>query len=225
MGIRILESGCGDAVSGRFSMSTHSPTRPDEAVGDDGPSLTRRQKFWLVVKVVEVRLRFVVLMAATGFVFAYWDTIGSRYEKWMRPAVERRVAASGRCSIARCIPTSCRTGRAVARSAACRWRSVSGGDSAPARRRAVAGAVGPGRVAQAGIATVEVAYAPLVAGRDDHRLRRLRRARGWRRSSPRSPASRGSRRFTPITRARTSRRAKPWPSSTAPSWTRRSRSS
>ena len=37
-------------------MSTHSPTRPDETDGDEGLSLTRRQKFWLVVKVV-VRLR------------------------------------------------------------------------------------------------------------------------------------------------------------------------
>ncbi len=49
------------------------------------PELTRSQKVRLVVKVVELRLRFVLLMALTGLVFAYWDTLWNRYEKWMRP--------------------------------------------------------------------------------------------------------------------------------------------
>ena len=48
--------------------------------------LTRWQKFRLVVKVVELRLRFIALMAVTGLVFAYWDTIWNHYDKWMRPA-------------------------------------------------------------------------------------------------------------------------------------------
>jgi len=54
--------------------------RPDLA-----QPLTRWQKFRLVVKVVELRLRFIVLMAATGLVFGYWDTIWNYYEKWSRP--------------------------------------------------------------------------------------------------------------------------------------------
>ena len=49
-------------------------------------ALTRWQKFRLVVKVIELRLRFIALMAATGLVFAYWDTLWNRYDKWMRPA-------------------------------------------------------------------------------------------------------------------------------------------
>src|SRR5690349_21061008 len=47
--------------------------------------LTRWQTFRLVVKVIELRLRFIALMAVTGLTFAYWDTLWNRYEKWMRP--------------------------------------------------------------------------------------------------------------------------------------------
>jgi Cu(I)/Ag(I) efflux system membrane fusion protein len=57
--------------------------------------LTRWQKIRLVVKVVELRLRFVALMAITGLVFAYWDTIWNRYDKWMRPPVTKAAVASG----------------------------------------------------------------------------------------------------------------------------------
>ena len=61
--------------------------RPDGQASSAAPAetLTRWQKFRLVVKVVELRLRFVVLMAATGAVFAYWDTLWNYYEKWTRP--------------------------------------------------------------------------------------------------------------------------------------------
>lgn len=56
--------------------------------------LTRGQRFRMVVKVIELRLRFIALMAATGFVFAYWDTLWNYYEKWTRPPGETHVAAS-----------------------------------------------------------------------------------------------------------------------------------
>src|SRR4051794_9623633 len=65
----------------------------------EGPSgevpRTRWQKVRLIVKVVELRLRFVVLMATTALVFAYWDDLGNRYDKWMRPAASRHAAVSG----------------------------------------------------------------------------------------------------------------------------------
>ena len=70
------------------------PAAPGPALADEAP-LTRWQKFRLVVKVVELRLRFVALMAVTGLVFAYWDTLWNRYDKWMRPAAERHAAVSG----------------------------------------------------------------------------------------------------------------------------------
>jgi Cu(I)/Ag(I) efflux system membrane fusion protein len=78
----------------------HSDTKvfenvtPDPVLGAERP-LTGWQKFRLVVKVVELRLRFIALMAATALVFAYWDDLWNRYDKWMRPAGERHAHVSG----------------------------------------------------------------------------------------------------------------------------------
>ncbi|MGE3819635.1 MAG: efflux RND transporter periplasmic adaptor subunit [Isosphaeraceae bacterium] len=55
---------------------------------------TRWQKFRMVVKVIELRLRFIALMAATALVFGYWDTIWNSYEKWSRPPREAVSATS-----------------------------------------------------------------------------------------------------------------------------------
>jgi Cu(I)/Ag(I) efflux system membrane fusion protein len=55
---------------------------------------SRWRKFRLVVKVVELRLRFIALMAVTGLVFAYWDTLWNRYDKWMRPAARHHEHAA-----------------------------------------------------------------------------------------------------------------------------------
>jgi Cu(I)/Ag(I) efflux system membrane fusion protein len=57
--------------------------------------MTRWQKFRLVVKVVELRLRFLAVLVCTSLVFAYWDTLWNRYDKWMRPAALLHVAISG----------------------------------------------------------------------------------------------------------------------------------
>src|SRR5947209_19465693 len=81
-------------------MSSNGPTgQADPAASGSVPAeeaaLTRWQKFRLVVKVVELRLRFIALMAITGLTFAYWDTLWNRYDKWMRPAGERHAAVSG----------------------------------------------------------------------------------------------------------------------------------
>ena len=101
------------------------PVRPDAATSA-GPTLTRWQKFRMVVKVVELRLRFVALMAATGLVFGYWDTIWNYYEKYTRPpgrrGTRRRPTSS---STARCTRASSRPSREAARSAGCRSRSGS----------------------------------------------------------------------------------------------------
>src|SRR4051812_36606914 len=72
-------------------MIPHEPNGPD---GAEGPPPTRWQRVRLVIKVVELRLRFIALMAITGLVFGYWDTIVNRYEKWSRPPRERLAAAA-----------------------------------------------------------------------------------------------------------------------------------
>ena len=53
-----------DGLSGRVDETIPSPVRAD------APPMTRWQKFRLVVKVVELRLRFIALMAWSALVFA-----------------------------------------------------------------------------------------------------------------------------------------------------------
>src|SRR5262245_17368202 len=50
-------------------------------------------KVWLVLKTVQARLRFFVILAAVGGLIAYWDTLSAYYEKWTRPAGEAQVAS------------------------------------------------------------------------------------------------------------------------------------
>jgi Cu(I)/Ag(I) efflux system membrane fusion protein len=49
-------------------------------------------RIWLVLRTLQARLRFVVLLAAIGGLIAYWDTFSAYYEKWTRPAGEAGVA-------------------------------------------------------------------------------------------------------------------------------------
>jgi Cu(I)/Ag(I) efflux system membrane fusion protein len=124
--------------------------------------LTRWQRFRLVVKVVELRLRFVALMAVTGLVFAYWETIWNYYEKWTRPPGEQLAASHefeyfcpmhpsvvqkqpGNCPICG-MPLSKRK----------RGEKTSLPEGVVSRIQ-----LAPFRVAQAGIRTAEAAYTPL----------------------------------------------------------------
>jgi membrane fusion protein, copper/silver efflux system len=143
-------------------MTLSRPSGPVECHDSSSPPPTRRQKLWLVVKVVEVRLRFLALMAATGFAFAYWDAIESRYEKWVRPAADRPVTATGiefycpmhphvvqeepgRCPIC---------GMPLARRVKGEKATLPAGVLARVQ-------LAPARMVQAGITTTEVSYAPL----------------------------------------------------------------
>jgi multidrug efflux pump subunit AcrA (membrane-fusion protein) len=44
------------------------------------------QKIWMVLKVIEVRLRFIAVLVVTFLGIVYWDTIVNYWEKWTRPA-------------------------------------------------------------------------------------------------------------------------------------------
>jgi Cu(I)/Ag(I) efflux system membrane fusion protein len=142
-------------------LSSRIEPAPEPLHAADAP-LSRWQKLRLIVKVVEIRLRFIALMAITGLTFAYWDSIWSRYEKWMRPGVQRYVAASGiefycpmHPQVVQDEPGGCPIcGMPLARRKKGELTVLPGGVTARV-------ALSPFRVAQAGIKTAPVAYAPL----------------------------------------------------------------
>ena len=114
------------------------------------------------MKVVELRLRFVALLTATGLVFAYWDTIWNHYEKWMRPAATIQSASSGvefYCPMhPNVVQEAAGTCPICGMTLSKRKKSehVHLPDGVTARVK-----LAPDRVSQAGIDTVEVGYAPL----------------------------------------------------------------
>jgi len=43
-------------------------------------------KVWFTVRLINVRLRFIMVMVATAAIVGYWDTLMNYYDKWTRPA-------------------------------------------------------------------------------------------------------------------------------------------
>jgi Cu(I)/Ag(I) efflux system membrane fusion protein len=135
----------------------------NDASGRPDPALTRWQKIRLVVKVVELRLRFVALMAITGLVLAYWDTIWNRYDKWMRPPVAQAAAAIGNefyCpmhpQVVRDEPGTCPIcGMPLSKRKKGEKETLPEGVISRVQ-------LAPFRIQQAGIRTAEIGYTPLV---------------------------------------------------------------
>src|ERR1051326_7256874 len=49
---------------------------------------------WQVLKTVQARLRFVVILALVGATIVYWDTLKTHYERWTRPILGAEAAVS-----------------------------------------------------------------------------------------------------------------------------------
>jgi Cu(I)/Ag(I) efflux system membrane fusion protein len=56
-------------------------------------SSSTRRKIWTAIRILNVRLRFILLMVITGLIAAQWDQIAARWERWTRPKHEVTQAA------------------------------------------------------------------------------------------------------------------------------------
>src|SRR5262245_801781 len=73
------------------SVSMADLNHPQLANPESHASFARQA--WQLLKVVQARLRFVVILAAVGALVAYWDTLNNYYERWARPAVQAEPSA------------------------------------------------------------------------------------------------------------------------------------
>ena len=67
-----------------------------QEVQPPAPHHSTWKRFRLVLKVLEVRLRFIFVLVAVGVFIGYWDTIKNYWDKWTRPqSVALRALATG----------------------------------------------------------------------------------------------------------------------------------
>jgi membrane fusion protein, copper/silver efflux system len=168
-----------------FSQDLDDPTQFENLTPDPnlnaGRPLSRWQKFRMVVKVVELRLRFIALMAVTGLVFAYWDTLWNYYDKWTRPVGEHVAVSSDieyycpmHPSVVRDALGNCPIcGMPLSKRKKGQKEELPEGVTARVQ-------LSPMRVAQAGVRTVAVGYEPLAqtvttVGLVEHDERRVAR--------------------------------------------------
>ncbi len=70
---------------GAPSAAGSSPAGPPPPSGPASP-LSPWKRLLLVLKVIEVRLRFIAVLVVVGMFIGYWDTVKNYWDKWTRPA-------------------------------------------------------------------------------------------------------------------------------------------
>lgn len=123
-------------------------------------------KAWLVLRTIQARLRFVVILAAIGGTIAYWDTLKAHYEKWTRPLIGEEVKAAADTefwcpmhpTIVRDHPDKC----PICGMPLSQRKKGAKGEAEPLPPGVVSRVqLTPYRVATAGIRTEEIGYRPL----------------------------------------------------------------
>jgi Cu(I)/Ag(I) efflux system membrane fusion protein len=123
---------------------------------------TWRRKLWTFLRIMNVRLRFILLMVITGVVAAQWENITAHWERWTRPrqiaAVEEAHASEYYCpmhpNVIRPEPGNCPIcGMPLSKRERGEEQALPDGVMGRAQ-------LSPYRMRLAGIATTEVAYRP-----------------------------------------------------------------
>jgi Cu(I)/Ag(I) efflux system membrane fusion protein len=79
----------------RSISSSNDGSHPDDRSGTSPTPVTGFwRKTWQVLKTVQARLRFFVLLAIIGIVIGSWTTISAYWEKWTRPFLGQEQEAS-----------------------------------------------------------------------------------------------------------------------------------
>jgi Cu(I)/Ag(I) efflux system membrane fusion protein len=119
----------------------------------------------MILKVIELRARFLVVMAATGLAFASWDGLVNRFETWARPRGKggESSAPAGVESFCPMHPSvvSERPGQCPICGMPLSRRAHAGVETLPAGATSRI-RLTPDRIAQAGVRTVAVELAPLI---------------------------------------------------------------
>jgi Cu(I)/Ag(I) efflux system membrane fusion protein len=141
---------------------TDPPAPSQHAPGNalDRPTPIARPPLKTIFRAVELRLRFIALIAVTAAAFAYGETVLNHYEKWARPKHRASVnspAVAYFCpmhpNVIRDQPSTCPScGMPLARRK--KDRGLLARDEAIKARVQIA----PDRISQAGIRTVEVRW-------------------------------------------------------------------
>lgn len=61
---------------------TQAPAPPTNAQPQ-----SRMKAFWFAARMIEIRLRFVLVLVGAGLLIGYWDTLENYWDRWTRPAV------------------------------------------------------------------------------------------------------------------------------------------